>query len=576
MLQWQETYTRKHMDRDPSQHEAIPMTFIERPPDPQLQMSIVIPVFREYENGNIFRVIAALTKQRADPHSFETTLVVNNTIEARKKSQPGYEENLRTLEVVRYLQGEREDPPEDITALQKNILDEAKRHGIRLHAIDLTDGLPEVHMGRVRNIGLQHTLQRLAAVGQESRGVVAQLDADALPRTTFVGNVQKFFLANPTTDTLFNRVEFTPEGHERLYATVGQERWTYAMSLWNDILRQPARSHPQAGGPQIIATVDAWKKVHGVPEVPTREDSAAAERLLNNTRYAIGTTIAHDLTDRAREESFDGHNRLQGIATKTPDANRCILETHPRLLFLKKALACADYTSRVMEKYAQGKDDGKEIATIFQQFHVPFHKETYDNVLKTKKSYDLRTNHLQEYILTLPADIATDRQRSFNLAPSAYARELLDVLKEQFSNQPHIITLLQRNIVRIIRREGKRHEAMRQCVERAVRLVYRYKKIPPDIFREDPIITTTLASAPWMLGKLQQLRKDRKTPENALASLKLEYPELLQPFEETQFLRPAAILHGILLFFREARATGNAQYAVLAHVREFLDSINDY
>lgn len=565
------------MECDPSHHENIPMKFIEQPPDSQLQMSIVVPVFREYENGNIFRLITALTKQRADPRSFETTLIINNTIDARETTQPGYEENLHTLDVVRFLQGEREDLPKGITDRQRQILEEAKQRGIRLHAIDLTHGLPEVNMGLVRNIGLQHTLQRLTAVGHGSRGVVAQLDADALPQKTFVGNVQKFFRDNPTTDTLFNRVEFTPEGHERVYATVGQERWKYAMGLWKEILQQPGRSCPQAGGPQIIATAEAWKTVGGVPEDRrTREDVAAATRLMNGTRYAIGTTIAHDLTDRAREESFDGQNRLQGIAVRTQDKDRSILETPPRLLFLKKALACADYASHAMEKYAKGTSDETDVAIIFQRFHIPFHKETYDTLLKPKKSYDLNVNDIQEYLWHVPADIATDVPRRLNLPPRAYVTELLDLLEEQFCDQPHIITLLRKNVSHLIRREGKRHEAIRQCVTRAVRLAYLHKKVTPDIFQEDPVIVRTLKSAPWMLDKLRQLRNDRKTPEDALITLQLDYPELLQPFEKTQFLRPAAILHSILLFFREARATGSPLEAELAPVRRFLESINDY
>lgn len=43
---------------------------VEREPDPSMQISIIVPVYAEYENGNIFRMLESFNRQTVPPPEF--------------------------------------------------------------------------------------------------------------------------------------------------------------------------------------------------------------------------------------------------------------------------------------------------------------------------------------------------------------------------------------------------------------------------------------------------------------------------------------------------------------------------
>ncbi len=111
----------------------------EKLPSPQMQLAVNVPVYAEYDNGNIFRFIEAFTKQTASPESIELLFIINNRVEESQARSPAFLENQHAMEAVRYVQGSS-SIPENINAYRTRVLKDARSKRLNIHCLDLSTG----------------------------------------------------------------------------------------------------------------------------------------------------------------------------------------------------------------------------------------------------------------------------------------------------------------------------------------------------------------------------------------------------------------------------------------------------
>lgn len=109
-------------------------------------LSVVVPIYRELENGNFYRLIASFARQTAPISSFDLLFVVNNTPEiAADKTNSIYLENQRTTQDraredgydaatrAEQLKTVSEDsrPPRHFLDPRRTLLGKYSRHGLQ-------------------------------------------------------------------------------------------------------------------------------------------------------------------------------------------------------------------------------------------------------------------------------------------------------------------------------------------------------------------------------------------------------------------------------------------------------------
>jgi hypothetical protein len=90
-----------------------------------MKICIVVPIYGEYKNGNVFRLLESFTKQSISPSQYELICLVNNTPDVAKTQPDGYTENQLTLAIGRYLNGD-EPLPDNLDNYREAILRKAK------------------------------------------------------------------------------------------------------------------------------------------------------------------------------------------------------------------------------------------------------------------------------------------------------------------------------------------------------------------------------------------------------------------------------------------------------------------
>lgn len=237
----------------------------------------VAPVYCELEkSGNIGSLLASLATQERAQHTVKTHLVavVNNLASAPDSIR---KENARTVEFLRQLKdGQTPVVPADAYELREGIA-QYLAHPFPLHILDHTSpGLapfdpaavdPQPDMGKIRDLGNQYALSRIAA-SDLSTTLIVQADADSqLPRDA-ASTLQKVFSHPQYAYGLFD-MDFAIERHSdpRLFQRMILDRFLVA-----------SRSQPVVG-PLIVARASSMKGIGGVPHAPFGEDRQLIDRL---------------------------------------------------------------------------------------------------------------------------------------------------------------------------------------------------------------------------------------------------------------------------------------------------------
>ena len=288
-------------------------------------VSVVVPMYRELGNGNLIHLLKNFSDQGASPQQFELVVLVNNTPEvAQDRENPSreektlpsgkvisvnspqsiWQENQQTLQLLRYVAGDLPKSPEVLASLpqwQQDVIQRAKRKGIRLVIHDLATEGVERNMGVIRDEGVQAALKR-----HESRGashIIAMLDADTRVNDGYIENIAAHF-ADPKLNSLFLssdwRVE--PGSEPSIYQT------TYGFRLpsqVNELVAGLQQRYSGGGGPQTVSRGTLFREVGGVPHYPMGEDGALAMDLSEKGFLSTPHSVNVFIGDRFRPDGYD-------------------------------------------------------------------------------------------------------------------------------------------------------------------------------------------------------------------------------------------------------------------------------
>ncbi|MCB1195164.1 glycosyltransferase family 2 protein [bacterium] len=284
------------------------------PPSENLKVSVVIPVYNELANGNIFDLLESFLQQDTDTSQFEIILVVNNSFDDSRTQSNGFLDNQRLIELVRYFSipsGERAPVfINELSERQRQIIEDVRNKKLAVHVLDRsTNGLPgiveqsAIRIGTIRNIGVYKAIDRFETIGQN--GFIANLDADTSVPADYIARLIRYSQLD-AVDAVYTNLQYTyASGDEFLFKSHFVE--ALAQLTWRFPEYLLSRAPQDMGTVRIIARANTFKMRGGFPDIAMSEDMYFS-RLLNRT--SSGIVSAYDISvttkDRMRESrGFD-------------------------------------------------------------------------------------------------------------------------------------------------------------------------------------------------------------------------------------------------------------------------------
>lgn len=524
----------------PSQEQSL----IKEKMSPDTKLAIVVPVYAEYDNGNIFRLIDSFSRQSVATNQFEVVCVVNNSPDVAQKQTNAFLENQDTLDLEDVLKGTK-PIPEGLSDYRREVLERARDKGLVVHMIDLSSQGIEKNIGRIRDIGLQEVSRRFQQNGQGEMGIVAQLDADTVVEPRYVQKVLQEF-SRPEVDSLFINLDyFVPEGSKELFETSFHHQFKIAMEQWLNTVR--LRS-VEVGGPQSIGRVKAYREAGGISHQDMAEDFVLARNLSERTNYKFGSNIRVYTADRARAEGYDAQMRLDQMndpeySYKNTDEFR----SSARAMFLRAEL------SAVLQEHPEFYDDESKLKQYFDKYGLPL-------------NYDVLKEQVAKPVWRVRGDTPRPLHERFSLALSShfeainapttlssneYVDDTIAVFKSQVSEQEAAILddIVQENNARARIRLNQTRSSIEQCIQQ----VFQQGSVDLTDFSHNPKTVEFLEANQWFLNEVNTLPEQYGSQEAATTALRTELPEYMEDYDKSRLRRSTAGLQALTQFVRRAR-----------------------
>lgn len=276
------------------------------------KISVILPVYRELKNGNIFRILKAFANQSISYQNYELVIVVNNSPNIARPGNPIFEENQQTLQALKYVNGTLQTLPEKfvstLSAEQRKILWVARNKKLNIHTIDLSSSIPPQgitypgrNMAAFRNIGIQNVFQRFP---EEDR-ILMLFDADTWIDRLFLEKAGNYFL-NPEIEAVFASVDYKvqPQGTQSLFKSTFAYRYLIGQFDLENLVFNPKRNI-QVSGYQILLRSSALRKRGGnIPLLPLNKDDAAVGDLFSTSQYLLPADLETVTLDRVRADGL--------------------------------------------------------------------------------------------------------------------------------------------------------------------------------------------------------------------------------------------------------------------------------
>lgn len=327
-------------------------------PEENLKVVCVVPALAELSNGNFWRLLRSLARQRGvDQAEFEVLYVVNNSQLTAERVENSlstnvpnmvykfeghtseliterYHENQKTLAIIKLIEGGDvdglSDPAVGLSEEEKRVAEWAIKQKVRIHAVDVSSSGKAISVddgdnaiGISRDIGGRLAYERLMDLGREN-GLIDYIDGDCfLPPNYFRSLV-------PVAESGYSAVWkplhlYTPEMPEmiesyerplvRLAALINylSNSLMYIDYYGNGLSRidVDGKNPFSTGGPQIAVTPETFREVEGYPRNTFVEDYLFGQKV----RDEVGDNVFYleesevYLSDRGREGSIDGSRR---------------------------------------------------------------------------------------------------------------------------------------------------------------------------------------------------------------------------------------------------------------------------
>lgn len=256
---------------------------------PPKRLQILVPVYREYQNGNLQRFVKSLLDLKTHPTiktDIDLIISVNHpqdaSVEIRK-------ENKTTLDYLRNLQPE------------------LPAH-VHLHVIDQTNpGLKETRMGEIRQNLFVASYQDGPADFEDT--IVHHMDADSTLPENYLLELQTAY-SDPSVQWSMFGMDFALASESPIENTKRVLEHQLGLAIYegaNVFLDRTSTSHP----PRIVSRKRALQNIGGIPSVISAEGDA----LIKSFKKTFGPPLSLASTRistaaRARVDSFIGKSLL--------------------------------------------------------------------------------------------------------------------------------------------------------------------------------------------------------------------------------------------------------------------------
>ncbi len=515
--------------RDPG-HKAL-AEGVRAGVDPHF-ISVVVPVYRELENGNIARYLESFTAQGAHAKQFELVMIVNNTPEAVAENSPVFQENQRTIQLLKYAGRETNTPPDFFSSLprwQQEVVQRARAKELNIKIVDLSTAGIEKSMGVIRDTGVQKTLESHKDI--EENHIFAMMDADTLVNPGYIENIAAHF-HDPKLNMLSLGRNWRVEAGSNPFVYQSSYQFRYGSALAG--LKAAGQLHAEGGGgPQTIARAAAVKKVGGYMHIGGGEDGMLSMDIMNLGQYRTPHDVQVFIGDRFRPDGYDAIYRQQG-------ANYGV----EREVSIQKEML-GEALSTYFRK--NQKMSPQEAERFFNYYGVPFNlatwNEKFDGNGKHKDTGPYRNADFSVHagMILEPIQMKQD-------SPAAGFRAFIGT-----KLSPTLIAELDRRLAEA----ETNHNAAVKTIRDTVR---KMTEGPVDLVQtrfQQPMVDEFLSGNTWLADKVREGKARGENADQILAGLEKEFPDWFLTYSATPFKRDVDSMELMRDFMRET--TFNAE-----------------
>lgn len=473
--------------------------WVENFKQPVQKYTFIVPIYSEYYNGNIFRLLKSLNNQEFDTEKFEIVFIVNNSPEtSQDQNNPILIENLRSIKFLRSLK----------TKFRIYVMDESSRGIAR-------------NMGILRQKASDFAIQKNFGIHPDQH-ILIHLDADTVIQSNFLSKLDNIYSNYRFGAVFVQRYhELPPNADEFMMRSFYNYKigdTTYKVFQAHSYMRFGVAT------PQISSRVSAMLLAGGFPPIPQDEDFAFTSRLAEKNYYYVSPDIFITVQDRARTDGFDAKLRHQWNIGNTQNLR---LQEHNEFPFIFGFNNIIEGLERNLQKNKMSpiesifilREHFKKLLKVDMLkygFDFPFFINSL-NLLSPKKQERAAFNYIFSETFDTKFPLAGELMLSslYNLSSIEEKKYIDSKLEPEY--QKHSLEVSRRlQGLQNFKRYGK------VCLSNC------------DQYKHDPFLRLLFDPNSELTNRVTNIFQNINHQDDALKILAEVYPDWLLPLEETQ------------------------------------------
>jgi hypothetical protein len=288
-------------------------SFISRPMNQDCKVAVMIPVYNE-NFSNILRSLSSLAEQKeVNPNLFEVDFIINNSRENAEKNDEIYLQNKESLSLIKFINGESQKAPQELTPEQLKQVERIKESKINVNVINkisLENAEKENNVGVARNRAGAEILQRYIESSGDIERVIAITDCDCTFSNNFISSLIYSFenyKINGVSGELNFEVDYSLQNKELvkkafdIYMGKSENKEDYSKEL----NLRPQEEGVLESGANMAVTGRVWGLVEGMPEKSGGEDTEFGKRV-KELEGTVWINYDYTVTSLIRESERTG------------------------------------------------------------------------------------------------------------------------------------------------------------------------------------------------------------------------------------------------------------------------------
>lgn len=484
--------------------------------------SFVVPIYRELHNGNVPRLLDHLNRLSLHECRLQVVLIVNNSVGvARDIDSPILKENLETIDWI-----------------QRQI--ESQTYSFAVEIVDLaTEGIDR-NMGRIRQIGVEHSEAMAASMGvSRDSHILVHFDSDTLVSENLLSCYQELYSAYADLSVIYSPRKYELRNRPSL-ALIQTHPWYRVKRAYRDLKNILSRHDLGFATYQISSRASAHFAVGGFRPLPEDEDGALSEDFTQlNCILNPNTTVWTE--DRTRSDGFTAAKRITSAheqkesKVKTGFPFRLLLINHSYTLLAKVRDSAMSYETAVSEfiHFASSVTALSlqiEDVQLYEQFAA-------QNPCSLSPSHQLSGYEWAQDMNPISALFCRQLYKSQKNAGEI----VYGVLRS------HLSTVEQSCLDALFEKEQLAHDSLVRA-----RLEAFASSEPSGAHMPDPFVAWAIGEHPeFTAWQAEALTRD--PTQNSVELLVREFPEWLAPMQSTAYTREFAYFEACSRFLLEAQ-----------------------